>query len=187
MTQGLVFLVETIFSFFLFCILVRLIGQIVGLDYRNPLAQFVSKLTNPGFIPLRALLPRIKGFDLAGWLFAYLVILLKTLLLLIIRYHAVPAPLGLIAVSLPLLADALIDMFFYLIIIVAIASWLPQAQYHPLLHALQRLCEPVLAPARRIMPTIAGFDLSPMVVLVVLKLLGFMLINPLIGYTMALL
>ena len=53
-----------------------------------------------------------------------------------------------------------------------ILSWLPNVSpYHPVARFLYQATEPVLAPVRQVLPPMQGFDLSPLVVLVVLQLL----------------
>ena len=54
-----------------------------------------------------------------------------------------------------------------LLIVYAILSWVQT--YSPVQEVLQRLCEPVLRPVRRVMPLVGGVDLSPLVALVVLN------------------
>ncbi|MNY82939.1 YGGT family protein [compost metagenome] len=46
-------------------------------------------------------------------------------------------------------------------------SWV-QAR-SPLADVIARLCEPILRPFRRLIPLMGGFDLSPLVVLVLLQ------------------
>ena len=55
----LVFLVQTLASFILGLFLLRLLFQIQKVDFRNPVAQSVVRLTNPVILPLRRVLPAI--------------------------------------------------------------------------------------------------------------------------------
>ncbi len=65
-----------------------------------------------------------------------------------------------------------------------ILSWVNPDPRHPALSLLRQLTEPVMAPAQRLLPPIAGLDLSPILVLVGLQLLNLLLIAPLrdLGY-----
>jgi YggT family protein len=56
-----------------------------------------------------------------------------------------------------------------LIIASVIVSWLPIRQWHPAIRALHVVVDPVLRPFRRILPTIAGFDFSPLLAILVLQ------------------
>jgi len=44
--------------------------------------------------------------------------------------------------------------------------------YHPVIHALGTVLEPLLAPIRRRIPPMGGLDFSPMILIVGLQLLG---------------
>ena len=54
----------------------------------------------------------------------------------------------------------------------AIVSWFPIAPQNPLVQMLIQLTEPVLAPIRRIMPRIGMIDLTPMVAIILLQVIG---------------
>ena len=55
-------------------------------------------------------------------------------------------------------------MIVWVTIIYVVISWVnPHAPFAPAFEALLR---PLLAPIRRVLPTVGGFDLSPMVLLI---------------------
>ena len=58
-------------------------------------------------------------------------------------------------------------------------SWINPGAYNPMLSVLYSLNEPLLAPARRIVPPISGLDLSPIVVMVALQLAAILFVGPL--------
>jgi YggT family protein len=68
----------------------------------------------------------------------------------------------------------LINIYFWIIIIMVVMSWLvafnvvnPTNSFvRQVRYALFRLTEPALAPIRRFMPDLGGIDLSPMVLLI---------------------
>jgi YggT family protein len=49
--------------------------------------------------------------------------------------------------------------------------------FHPLRQALDQLVEPMLAPIRRIVPTVGMIDFSPVVLLIVIQLLESLLVG----------
>jgi YggT family protein len=51
---------------------------------------------------------------------------------------------------------------------VIIAGWIAPGNYHPALLLLNQITEPLLAPARRLLPAMGGLDLSPILVFLVL-------------------
>lgn len=69
------------------------------------------------------------------------------------------------------LVDLLLTIYVWLIIARAIISWVNPYPYHPVVRFLYRATEPVLAPARRIIPPIYGLDLSPVVVIFLIYLI----------------
>ena len=66
----------------------------------------------------------------------------------------------------------LIDLYEIVLIVRIILSWIPHDRHHPAVQFLYRITEPVLGPARRIIPPIGGtLDISPIVVFVLLEFL----------------
>jgi YggT family protein len=60
-----------------------------------------------------------------------------------------------------------------LIVASVIISWLPGIRpWHPLVRLLHALVDPVLRPFQRVVPSMAGFDFSPLVAIVVLRALS---------------
>jgi YggT family protein len=72
-------------------------------------------------------------------------------------------------VVLAILALANMTAWVYIVCIFiwVVLSWL-QASYTPIAMFLGQLIDPVLRPARRLLPVIGGFDLSPMIVSILL-------------------
>jgi YggT family protein len=69
------------------------------------------------------------------------------------------------------LIDVLFQLLNLLIIARVILSWVPGLGYdHPVTRVLHRLTSPILDPIRRVLPPVAGFDLSPIVAILVLQL-----------------
>jgi len=74
----------------------------------------------------------------------------------------VPGPLAWIRVVLTEIARTLLWTYLYAIFLYAILGLIAPGGYSPLQSVLTTLCEPVLRPIRRLIPTVAGLDLSPM-------------------------
>ena len=69
----------------------------------------------------------------------------------------------------------LISIYTLLIFGRVIMSWFPVSRGSPMetvYSFLYRVTEPVLGPVRRALPPMGGFDLSPIVVMVGLQILG---------------
>ena len=50
----------------------------------------------------------------------------------------------------------------------AVLSWFTNDPRNPLIHALDQVTEPILAPLRRVMPRMGMFDFTPMVAVFIL-------------------
>lgn len=69
------------------------------------------------------------------------------------------------------LLHLLIDAYSLVLFVAVILSWFQLDPDHPLVRITSALTEPVLRPIRRVLPAMAGFDLSPIVVFIVLRVL----------------
>jgi len=83
--------------------------------------------------------------------------------------------------SLVVLVQTVAELFFWLILIRAILSWIRPGTYSPayrnIMGALYALTEPILAPIRRLLPATAGVDWSPLVALVLIRVVEAVLIG----------
>lgn len=173
-----VFLIQTVFGMYILAVLLRLLLQIVRADFYNPFSQFLVKITNPVLVPLRRVIPGLFGVDLAAVLLLLALQMAKLALIgLLINQGWNLGGLLLLAVA-DLLA-LLLNVFLFSILIQVILSWVRPGEYNPLTALLHHLNEPLLAPARRLLPPISGLDLSPIVVLVALQLASMLVGAPL--------
>ncbi len=49
--------------------------------------------------------------------------------------------------------------------------------YHPVRRTLDSIVQPMLAPIRRVLPTLGGFDFSPLVLIILIDLIEFVLVR----------
>ena len=77
-----------------------------------------------------------------------------------------------LAQLISLLANILIILIFVWVIL----SWI-LSPYHPVRQALDRIVEPMLAPIRRVIPSVGMLDLSPMILMIVIELASRLLIS----------
>lgn len=174
-----IFLIQSLFDFYLFVLLLRLILQYLRVDYYNPLTQFIIKITNPVVIPLRRVIPGYWGIDIATVVVIFIVSLFKLSLISMIGIHHVPNIFGLVVWSIGDLIGLTIKLFFYAILASVIISWVAPTSHSPVMAILHRLTEPLLKPARRWIPNVGGFDISPIPVLLLLQVLIILISDPL--------
>ena len=179
-TNPIVFLIQTLVGLFTAVVLLRFLLQWLRADFYNPVSQFVVKVTTPALRPLRRLIPGSAGLDVAALVLAWLAKGLELGIVALILYTQIN-PLGALAWALPKLVDLVINIFIFTIIVRVIMSWLNPDPYHshPLTSLLDSLTEPIMRPARRLLPLIGGLDLSPVLVMIGLVLLKMLLIPPL--------
>lgn len=160
--NAIYFLVDAVLSLALYVALLRLLMQWSRADFRNPVAQAVVRITNPLIMPLRRILPPINRIDTASVVAVLLVLVADVILMSVVRGFGVPPLLPLLRGAALELATSVLWLYFYAIFLYALMSLLAQGSYSPMQPLLASLCEPVLAPIRRIIPPIAGLDLSPL-------------------------
>jgi len=180
MSAGLVFLISILFDLYLWAIILRIMLQVVRADYYNPLSQLVIKLTD---VPLKffyKLLPYKKGIDYAGVAFGFLVVIVKVALLLVLLGLPI-GPIHLLFFSILDFVQQLLSLYFYIIIVVAIASWFVRGMGHPVLTVLAKVSDPVIQPIRKVVPTIAGLDFSPLIALILIKVVQIVIMQLTLG------
>jgi YggT family protein len=168
MQNALIFLVQTIADLYLLMFFLRFVMQWVRAGYHNPLSQFVVKVTNPLVVPARRVIPSVAGLDVPTLL--VLVILEIALTFLLLRLVAVTVPLP-VLLFFALLRLISLVLWFYTgaVFIYVLLSWFGDRGGNPMAMLLGALVEPLLRPARRLLPPINGFDLSPLIVLLLLQ------------------
>lgn len=175
------FLIQTILSFALYVVLLRFWMQWVRADFRNEIGQFIITITNPVVLPLRRIIPSVGTVDTATLLLAYVIATLKIYTLLSLRGIDVNW-IYLAMYGLGQLLRASVHIFVAAIFIGIIASWVAPGSYHPVLNVARAISEPLMAPARKLIPPMGGFDFSPMLVLIFLQLTLYLLVAPLSPY-----
>jgi len=169
MQQALAFLVDTFFSLLFFVFLLRLLLQWARADFRNPLSQAVVQLTNPVIMPLRRVLPPIGKIDTAS--------VVAVLAVALARVGASSWAHGLGIPSLPHwlqlaaldVARSVLWVYFGSLFIYALLSWIAPGQGSPAQSILGAICEPVLRPLRRIIPPLAGLDITGLVAMIAIQ------------------
>ena len=133
--------------------LLRLYMRWRRMSFDNPVGQFVLALSDWLVQPLQRVVPPAGGLDVASLLAAWLLKL------------PVLALLG--------TARLAVSVATALVIIAAVLSWTGQrSRAHDV---FERLCAPLLAPIRRRIRLVGGVDLSPLLLIVLLQVLGIVL------------
>jgi YggT family protein len=64
----------------------------------------------------------------------------------------------------------LLDLYSLVLFVAVILSWINLPDDNPIVRVVRQLTEPVLAPLRKVIPPIAGLDLSPIILLLGIRL-----------------
>jgi len=162
------FLLNVIFGLYIYAVLLRFLLQWVRADFYNPIAQALVVITNPPLKPLRRVIPGLYGIDLASVVLLLLLQGLFEILMATLLSQPLP-PVTLMIKVVFGLAHSALNIYLFSILIVVILSWV-NPYPNALSQLLSRLTQPLLAPVRRRLPTAAGIDFSPMVVMLAIAL-----------------
>lgn len=179
LSDALLFLINTGFSLYILLVALRYLLQTVRADTHNPISQFLLQATN---LPLRLLRRVIPGYAGIDWSCIILMLVLQAVELLLTSLLAFGVSLafaGLILLSAAELLKLIIYIFMLVILAQIIISWVNPGAYNPATALLYQLSEPLLRPARRLLPPAHGIDFSPILVFVFLQLSLMLLVRPL--------
>jgi len=175
MQNALLFVLRTLFDLYVLTFVLRLLLQWVRTDSRNPLVQFLLRVTNPLVMPLRRLLPPLGRIDTATLVALVGLQLVGTALLVRIGCVGQPGGLQILGLTLLGLVNVVLRVYFWVILIHVLLSWVSPGGYNPAAALVSTLAEPVLAPFRRLVPLIGGLDLSPVFALIALQAASYLL------------
>lgn len=185
--QALVFLVQTLFGLYLIALLLRFLMQLSRADFHNPIAGVLVQITNPVLRPLRQLIPGFSGIDWALVLLILAVQLAEIVIVTLLSGGAAPALPGLLLLAIGRVLQLVVYIYIIVILVEVILSWINPHAYNAATVLIYSLSEPVLRPARRMLPPMGGLDLSPLIVLIVLNLLLIVLVAPILDNAYSLL
>lgn len=177
MAEVLYYATSFILQVIAFLFVVRFLLQACRADFYNPISQGIVKATDVVLKPVRMVLPGYRNLDFAALLAALIVEVVMILALGAIADR--PTGTAVQIATSGVLQMVLLGLFIikWSILIVIIASFLAPGNYHPALALLQQLTEPVLAPARKLLPPMGGLDFSPILVFLILGVIERVLLQ----------
>ena len=178
LTNLLLLILEAVSGFFVILLLMRFYMQWLRVSFRNQLGRFVVTVTDRLVRPARRILPSLFGLDLPSLAVALVLHSAYLTLAFWLKHFSFGAHAG-IAVPV-VLAIAMVELLRFSVYILigvvlfsAVLSWVnPRAPLAPLFNNLSR---PFLRPFQRLIPPIAGVDLTPLVLLLVLQIVLMLL------------
>lgn len=81
--------------------------------------------------------------------------------------------------ALAVILNIALTLYFWVIIVAAVLSWVSPDPYNPVVRFIYTLTEPVFYRVRRLLPftVIGGLDLSPIVVILLIEFLKIFLVQ----------
>lgn len=175
-----IFVTDTLFSFYIVIVLLRFLGQWVATDFHNPLFQFAIRLTHPILRPLRRVIPPIGRVDSAAVVLMLALQIVDDALLALLQTGEIADGGQLLLGSLARWLELVLNAWMFMIFVHAAMSWFGTGHYHPAIAFLRDLTAPLLRPARRLLPPLGGVDLSPLLALLALQVIK-MLVLPILA------
>ncbi|MFQ5508497.1 MAG: YggT family protein [Leptospirillia bacterium] len=80
--------------------------------------------------------------------------------------------------------NAVLEIFFWIVLIRALISWVNPDPYNPIVQFLTKVTEPLLSRVRRVIPPMGGLDWSVLVVLLAIKFLQVAVVGSLMQAAM---
>ncbi len=173
LTSLLLILLNAVFGFFIFLLLARFFMQWARVSFRTQVGAFIIRCTDWMVVPARRILPSIGGWDVPTLICAWIAQAVLVTITLALRGALFGDPLSLtlsiLQVSFIQLIQTTLQLLMITVIVDALMSFL--SPYHPLRQILGSITGPFLRPIQRIIPTVSGIDLSPLVLLVIIQML----------------
>jgi|SRR5258705_11608529 YggT family protein len=91
-----------------------------------------------------------------------------------------------VTLAIAMVLDYLLTFYWWIVIIAVLLTWVNPDPYNPIVRFLRGVTDPVFYQIRRRLPfvVISGFDLSPIVVLLLIRVVRMVVVVPLaeLGY-----
>ncbi|MFT7471423.1 MAG: YggT family protein [Kiritimatiellia bacterium] len=168
---------STVTGIYLLAVLLRFLLQVAKADFYNPVSQAVIKITDPMVRVLRTVIPGYRGIDFSSLVLAF-VIEAAAISVLIVLYGESISNIGYTNIITWAFAGVLlfiIQIYYYAILASIIMSFVMMfsgsTNPHPLLLLVWQLTEPVMAPVRKIIPSMGGLDFSPIFIFIAIQII----------------
>ncbi len=171
-TDAGTFLIQSLATVYLVIILLRFLLQLSRADFYNPVSQFAHKATAFFLVPMRRAIPTWRNIDLSCVVLALLVQWLAIQVILLLHGFPLYNPFVILAWGTIGILSMTVNFYLYGLLAAIVLSWVAPHNPHPAIKLLSQLMEPVMAPFRKLIPSLGGIDLSPIFIFMVLKMFG---------------
>lgn len=169
MDNTLYLVIKTLGGFYAYVVLLRFLLQMTHADFYNPISQSVAKLTSVPIAPFRRVLPKVAGIDFSALLLGFVVYVAMFLLIMLIAGQMNVVMLMVIALANT--CYAVLNILFWASLASVVISWVAPNSYHPAPQLIMQLTEPLFKLVRKVIPPIAGLDLSPIFIFLAITII----------------
>jgi len=166
---------STLTGIYLLAVLLRFLLQVAKADFYNPVSQAVIKITDPMVRVLRTVIPGYKGIDFSSLVLAFAVEAVAICVLIILYGGTIPGAGFIITWAFVGVVLFIVNIYYYAILASIIMSFVMMfsgsTNPHPLLLLVWQLTEPVMAPVRKMIPSMGGLDFSPIFIFVAIQII----------------
>ncbi len=149
--------------------ILRALLQYFDADFHNRVSQFIDLATRIPIRILRKFVPRVAGADFGSPLVLALIVTGIERYLYISSLGFNSNIFALLILAPAKILDYTISILIIAILVRIVMSWVIRS-YTPITRLIFTFTEPIMRPARRVIPTFGGLDFSPILVLLLLNL-----------------
>ncbi|TAN06175.1 MAG: YggT family protein [Rhodanobacteraceae bacterium] len=171
LANALALLIQFAFGCAVALFVFRLLAEAVRADFYNPICQFLYRATNPILTPIRRVIPTWRRTNLAALLIAWILEVIKNFLLRFVAGDFWASNGGTLVLGVADLLNFFLIVYLIMIFAWTLLSYVNIDARNPLVPLLGKIVEPALKPFRKVLPLIGGFDLSPVLAILVILLL----------------
>ncbi|MBV1869556.1 MAG: YggT family protein, partial [Gammaproteobacteria bacterium] len=73
-----------------------------------------------------------------------------------------------------------LNFFFWAILIQVVLSWVAPQSNNPAVALIHQITEPIMAPARKLVPPMGGMDFSPIITFMLIQLMKILVVSSLV-------
>ncbi|KTD06189.1 YggT family protein [Legionella gratiana] len=169
------FLVSLVFSLLIFSLWLRMALRYLRVSVLHPVSQLIYKITDPIVNPIQQLTHQKyqpgQKYDIPTLITLILVEVLKIICISLLALHGI---IPILYLLIYVIADLIIqpcDILFFAILVRVIMSFVNPGWQGPIADFLRLLTEPLLKLGRKFFSDIAGFDFSPFIIMIILKII----------------
>jgi YggT family protein len=149
----------------------RLLAEAVRADFYNPICQFLYRATNPVLTPIRRVIPTWHRINIAALLITWALEAVKNFLLRYVTPGYWASAPGVLVLGVADLLNFFAIIYLIMIFAWALLSYVNLDARNPLVPLLGKIVDPVLKPFRKVLPLLGGFDLTPVIAILVILLI----------------